>query len=235
MKADFTEKQREIVARKMGYDGPMQMFDTYLNSTPSEAQRFSAITDKLASTFFKGGMVKMADGGLTQEQLPVQNPTQAADQLGGAPVLPTYTAVTAAQTDTAAPGIQATATTAPATTQQAVASQVGQAQQVAAPTQITAPTVTAAASQQALQTAQAQQQAAAGTVSPQAQLQAATQEPATTAVSGVQAATGEATQVVAPSARAVQQGELVSGAAVDQAKVETALQQAQADCCWSTR
>lgn len=57
MKADFTEKQREIVARKMGYDGPMQMFDEYLNSSPSDAKRYSDITSMYAQKFAKGGSV----------------------------------------------------------------------------------------------------------------------------------------------------------------------------------
>ena len=54
-KETFTAKQREIVARKMGYDGPMQMFDEYLASSPADAQRFAGITTKYMA---KGGMVK---------------------------------------------------------------------------------------------------------------------------------------------------------------------------------
>ena len=60
MSENFTAKQREIVARKMGYDGPMQMFDEYLASSPSDSARFSGIVSKMA----KGGLVKKlsADG-----------------------------------------------------------------------------------------------------------------------------------------------------------------------------
>lgn len=54
-KETFTAKQREIVARKMGYDGPMQMFDEYLASSPADAQRFAGIATKYMA---KGGMVK---------------------------------------------------------------------------------------------------------------------------------------------------------------------------------
>ena len=50
----FTEKQREIVARKMGYEGPMSMFDKYLQSTPADAQKYGLITEKFMA---KGGMV----------------------------------------------------------------------------------------------------------------------------------------------------------------------------------
>lgn len=56
MAENFTAKQREIVARKMGYDGPMQMFDEYLASTPSDAQRYAAVTSKFAERMAKGGM-----------------------------------------------------------------------------------------------------------------------------------------------------------------------------------
>jgi hypothetical protein len=39
MKENFTATQKEVVARKMGYNGPMQMFDEFLMSRPSDAQR----------------------------------------------------------------------------------------------------------------------------------------------------------------------------------------------------
>lgn len=58
MKENFTAQQREIVARKMGYNGPMDMFDDYLASTPSDANKYSNITAKLAERMAKGGMVK---------------------------------------------------------------------------------------------------------------------------------------------------------------------------------
>jgi hypothetical protein len=48
-------------------------------------------------------------------------------------------------------------------------------------------------------------------------------EPTTTAVSGLEAAQGVAAQVAAPTARVAQAGEMISGTAVDQAKVEAAL------------
>lgn len=61
----FTEKQREVVARKMGYEGPMQMFDEYLNSSPSEARKYAMIGTKFMA---RGGMVrKYAEGGTVTE------------------------------------------------------------------------------------------------------------------------------------------------------------------------
>lgn len=60
---NFTAKQKEIVARKMGYDGPMQGFDNFLASSPSDALKFSSITSKFVERMavqpkkmFKGGL-----------------------------------------------------------------------------------------------------------------------------------------------------------------------------------
>jgi hypothetical protein len=62
---EFTAKQKEIVARKMGYDGPMQMFDEFLAASPSDSQRYSALTSKFAERMAKGGFVKKyAAGGV---------------------------------------------------------------------------------------------------------------------------------------------------------------------------
>jgi hypothetical protein len=63
MQNTFTEKQREVVARRMGYEGPMQMFDEYLKSSPADARKFGLIETKFMA---KGGVVKkMAVGGFT--------------------------------------------------------------------------------------------------------------------------------------------------------------------------
>lgn len=67
MDKSFTSKQKEIVARKMGYDGPMQGFDDFLASSPSDAQKYSAITSKFVERMAKGGVVqpkKMFVGGI---------------------------------------------------------------------------------------------------------------------------------------------------------------------------
>jgi hypothetical protein len=57
MKTSFTSKQREILARKMGYDGPMQGFDDFLNSSPALMMKYNAVTDKYAQRMAKGGSV----------------------------------------------------------------------------------------------------------------------------------------------------------------------------------
>jgi len=63
MKENFTATQKEVVARKMGYNGPMQMFDEFLMSRPSDAQRYASITSKFAENMANGGMVGYAQGG----------------------------------------------------------------------------------------------------------------------------------------------------------------------------
>jgi hypothetical protein len=63
MKDNFTEQQREIVARKMGFDGPMQNFGEFLMSSPSTATQYSAVASKLgekAQGFAVGGMPQQA-------------------------------------------------------------------------------------------------------------------------------------------------------------------------------
>lgn len=63
MSKEFTAKQKEIVARKLGYDGPMQGFDEFLQSSPALAMKYGMIADKYMA---KGGMVKKYQaGGLT--------------------------------------------------------------------------------------------------------------------------------------------------------------------------
>ena len=63
MKDNFTEQQREIVARKMGFDGPMQNFGDFLMSSPATATQYSAVASKLgqkAQGFAAGGMPQQA-------------------------------------------------------------------------------------------------------------------------------------------------------------------------------
>jgi hypothetical protein len=219
MAESFTSKQKEIVARKMGYDGPMQMFDEFLSASPSDAQKYSAITSKFVERMAKGGMVKkMAVGGdvLSTITNPVPN----------APALTTAPGYTAAQT-TVTPEMKAQAALAGQTTT-ATAAPAAVAQGVNAPAPITASNITAAQSAPAVTAALDNVSAEQGAVSQQAQVTAATQEPTTTAVAGLEAAQGQAAQVVAPADRTVQAGELVSGSAVDMAKVDTELAKTQA-------
>jgi hypothetical protein len=76
MAENFTAKQREIVARKLGYDGPMQGFDDFLNSSPALGMKYASITDKFATRMAKGGAVvakspvkKYQAGGLVSDDV----------------------------------------------------------------------------------------------------------------------------------------------------------------------
>lgn len=63
MKDNFTEQQREVVARKMGFDGPMQNFGEFLMSSPATATKYAAVASKLgekAQGFAVGGMPQQA-------------------------------------------------------------------------------------------------------------------------------------------------------------------------------
>jgi hypothetical protein len=211
MAENFTAKQKEIVARKMGYDGPMQMFDEFLAASASDAQRYSAITSKFVERMAKGGLVKKyAEGGAV--------PTMDT----------TGTTYTAAQT-TVTPEMKVkftpdTTTTDAKVTTIADKDVVG----VAAPKNIKADVITADKAQPAIEKSLEKLTAEQGTVSEKAQATAATQEPTTTAVSGVEAAQGTAAQVAPVADRTLQEGELISGSAVDMTEVEKNLAKTKA-------
>jgi len=148
--------------------------------------------------------------------------------VGGAvePTNPTATMGTAATTAVTS-GMTPAATQAGATTAAAPTTAVTSTG-VSAPDAVTEEKITADAAQAKLAESLTGVSAQQGTVSEQAQAQAATVVPTETAVGKEQAAQGVATQVVAPQKRTVQEGELVSGSAVDQTAVEAALAKTQA-------
>lgn len=208
MAESFTSKQKEIVARKMGYDGPMQMFDEFLAASPSDAQKYSAITSKFAERMAKGGVVqpkKYAVGGT----VPTMNTVGTTYEAATTDVTPEMKVAFTPDTTTT----DATATTI------ADKDVVG----VTDPSKVNADTITADKAQTAVEKSLAGVKAEQGTVSKDAQSTAATQDPTTTAVSGVQAAQGTAAQVAPVADRTLQQGELISGSAVDMGEVEKTL------------
>lgn len=74
MSKNFTAKQKEIVARKLGYDGPMQGFDEFLQSSPALAMKYGMVADKYMA---KGGVVKKyADGGVVKFNIDPKTATQ---------------------------------------------------------------------------------------------------------------------------------------------------------------
>lgn len=99
---------------------------------------------------------------------------------------------------------------------------------VTAPTKVTGTTIAADAAQSKVETALNKVAAETGTVSDKAQVSAVSMKPEETVLSGVQAAQGTATKVVAPTDRKLETGELVTGSAVDMARVEDTLAKAKA-------
>lgn len=88
MDKNFTEKQRELVARRMGYDGPMQMFDEYLKSNPADESKYATIgkkfmarggvaTKKEPLKLFAGGTISALVTQATQAVDPTKYKTQA--------------------------------------------------------------------------------------------------------------------------------------------------------------
>jgi hypothetical protein len=153
---------------------------------------------------------------------------QRSYAVGGAvePKSPTATMGTA-ETTAITPGMTATATQAGMTTTAAPSIDVTSTE-IVAPSAVAEEKIAADAAQAKIAESLTGVSAQQGTVSEQAQAQAATVVPTETAVGKEQAAQGVATQVVAPQKRTVQEGELVSGSAVDQKQVEEALAKTQA-------
>lgn len=303
----FTAQQKEIVARKLGYDGPMQGFDEYLMSNPVLESRYSMLTGAFAEKMAKGGMVKKyADGGVVPQQMQQDwnsywdtaktgeaiqwaggTLTRNADgsatytKSGGSPL--TFTkdtpfATVASQvpdaatdwqktygytptTATAAPANKITATgidlggnlsdaptitkastpitaassgassaslTQAGTTATADLTKVAAPDTVSTPAPIVAPVAQAATSAEDVAKALEKLTPQQGAVSKQAKVTAVTKEPTTTAVSGLEAAQAKAAQVTGAPTRTVQEGEMVSGTAVDQARVAELMSQQQA-------
>ena len=217
---EFNTKQKEIVARRLGYDGPMQGFDEFLRSDPAMQRKYGLVADKYMS---KGGMVRkyQTGGSVTAPTTTGTNPVSFA------PVKPTAAQVTPALTTEQAGQIVNTQL-APLTATQIAPTAPVTAATAAAPTVAPTVTTTAATVSPAVQAATAALQPAQGAVSQQAQVQAQTMVPTSTSVSALQAAQGTANQVAGAPTRVAQAGEMISGAAVDSAQVAQALQQNQA-------
>jgi len=210
---NFTSKQKEIVARKLGYDGPMQGFDDFVKSSPALEARFSAVTQKYVEKMAKGGVVKkMATGGSVTGGGDV-----TYSDVGGTPQAADAAVLKATTMDApTADQLVGTGSIAPATAAVATPSTVTSTQQVAAPTQVGASTFNAATSTPAMQTAMDGVDAAQGDVSQDAQVVAAQQDPTTTDVGTVQAAQLDQAQTVqGVPTRTAQADEMVSGTGVD--------------------
>ena len=232
---NFNPQQQHILLSKMGYNGPAdpKMMEAYLSSNPGAAAKmgkFSRAAQKKLSApgtgMVTGGVVTNPDTttttatttpspGTTLTDALIQNPADLTTASTVAKVDANAAGTNIAEglgqvdtTTTAAPAAAATAT--PAVTPQAIA------------------TTTYAADTSADKVAEATQGVTGvqGQVSNQALTTAA--QKTDSSLEGMQAAQGTATLLNNPVQREIQAGELVSGSAVDAAKVEAVMSQVQA-------
>jgi hypothetical protein len=160
--------------------------------------------------------------------VPLKPYGRAAQQNDGSDAVPSEPSPTfalPATTDVTGAMRPAAATARMAQTPAAATIAPAEVQTATAPTPVQQAGITAATSQAAVQAELDKTKAVQGVVSAQGQATAALMEPTATAVKNLQAAQGTAAQTVAPAERAIQAGEMVSGSAVDQARVAGALEQ----------
>lgn len=208
---EFTLKQKEIVARRLGYDGPMSMFDEFLQSDPSMAQRYGLVADKFMA---RGGVVKgYKEGGAV-----------STDKTTGQPTITETPSVTPSKI-AEAPGQIVSGSGGAGTTDGITATTATTTQQASAPTKPTAQTYTATTTQPQVQTALSNVQAAQGTVSEKAKVTAAQGEVSEKAVAEAATFDEKNKQLIATdTTRNVDTSELVSAETQASAPVITAAQ-----------
>jgi hypothetical protein len=211
----------------LGYRGPKTRkgLEEFAMSSPGAASKMRAYLTGMA----KGGLVSEAvvkgyqDGGLVPGQMSEE---QLAEMSGNLmtqtfqPIQATTAMINPEAADFIAPTAGQTAPQAPL----AEVATVGTVQQADQPQVMTPATVQAATAAQQVAQESAELQAAQGQISQQ--VQAAQQ--VGTAVSSLEAAQGTAIMLDNPMQREIQNGELISGTAVDANKVEQLNSQLQA-------
>jgi len=145
MEQNFTETQKEIVARKLGYEGPMNMFDKFLSSDPAAQQRYGKVVTALTPKMRKGGVVKKFGSGgvVTYEQYRTANPGATQEQynayIGMVPGTPNYIGPPGPATTTTKAGTTTTTAPVAGTVTPGTANKVDTS--TSAPTMGTAPTM----------------------------------------------------------------------------------------------
>jgi hypothetical protein len=185
----------------------------------ANATKNMGISDELLRGSFSTGLITDIPGTTTTTALDT-SPAQTT----GAPGAPMLTTYNAAQTTTPTAAVAGQA----APTKVGGVSMVAAPTPIAAPKPIVAPTAVAASAADDVADALKDVEAQQGVLSEEAQAVAATQAPETTAVAGVEAAQGVAGTVQGAPTRTVQEGEMVSGSAVDMARAEEVMAQTQA-------
>jgi hypothetical protein len=234
MKKEFTSGQKEILARKLGYDGPMQGFDQYIKSSPALSAKYSTITDKYVQRMAKGGLTrkKFAAGGTTGGGAVTYSTARGME---GKPIAPDAAKLTPETQTVQDNELLSTANVAPAAAAQGTAAQSNTTTKAVAPAPIATSTMTASAATPAIDAAMKGVAPAQGVLSEDAQVKAAEQAPTSTAVGDVQAAQlAEAQKVVAPADRVEQAGEMITSTGVDRTAAEQAVQQTAASAAQGT-
>lgn len=236
MKTEFTSKQKEVIARKLGYDGPMQGFDEFLNSSPALQAKYNSVTDKYVQRMAKGGMVKKYQtGGVVTNVQPGDVP-QKTDKgterpmgttftdVGGVPQAPGAVTMTP-ELITAKADEFMTTELAPEKAAQVTAQTMGNVETITAPAPLTPNVVDTKTSTGEVKALMDATSAAKGTVSDKALVTA--EQGTVSEAAKATAVTGQATQVAAPPARKVEEGEMIAGSTVDAARVEDTLKKTQ--------
>lgn len=182
----FTDQQKEVLARKLGFNGPMDQFGTFLQSSPAHQQRFVAYENKAKTLVEGGGAPKppaaFADGGTvtptngTNTWQGTQTTSQILNNASTITPQVTVTPMTTSPDQFVDPAV-GQVTPSPNVTASGTAPTATAADPVTTP----APQVTTATTAPAVASAAEGFQAAQGTVSNNAQVEAATALPSSNA------------------------------------------------------
>lgn len=190
----FTDQQKEVLARKMGFNGPMDQFGKFLQSSPNYQKQFLSYEDKARKmvegeptavkkpepSFSTGGLVTNQTTQSLQSQVEsgqgqqlttqaIQNPASMTPQVSVTPITPTAGEFISNTSGQATPSANVQA------------AQTAPTQTAAAEPTTPAPQVQTATSASDVQSATQNMQAAQGTVSTQSQVTAATALPSANA------------------------------------------------------
>ncbi len=241
---EFNTQQKYNLLSKMGYSGPAegQAMDAFVQSNPNAAAKlgkFSRVLEKrtgmaVGGWVYSGGKWTQQPSTPTVTTAPTPTPTPTPTKSSGTKL---SEAIIQNPADLTTKPEVATITPTPETLIAEGTGQVTTPNTVGAPAEATTTTATAATPTPAnlMQATTAADKVAEqvagvkavqGEVSPEGTVTAAQQTES--AVSGLQAAQGTGILMNNPMQREVQAGELVSGSAVDAAKVESVLSSVQA-------
>ena len=233
----FNDGELRTIATRLGFDesAPLSQLSRFLSANPAKARQFMKVQNRAVKKMAVGGVVDT-----TQSNLKKTTTTPQAERFGQGFDEPEMAGIqNIASGRLTSPGdfmpedsrlqaqaidgtdasqyIEQDAGEAETTAPTATATSAGTAAQAATPITTSANTVDKIAqSADNLAGTLSQNQAAQGTVGDSSLLTSAVQDPATTAIAGQQAAQiQQAQQIQAPDPRTIQQGELISGSAVD--------------------